>query len=470
MQITKTDFIQYLKCPKSAWLLKRDPDTYPHGEFSTFLKKITREGYEVERYVKQSFEEDAERAVDFQVTYETEDGLFARIDALEKTTDGECILYEIKSSTSVKTDKKHNHIKDACFQKICAERAGQGIDRVYIVHLNGKYCREGEIDTSAFLTFTDVTDRVAEVMSATEVEIDAALKLLGETDIDRNGCSCLGKSRSNHCDTFALFNPGIPKPSIYSLPRLSDKKRNDFLAKGILDLNDVPDDYPLSSTQEIMLRAAKTNAPQVNHAEIQKFLAGLLFPIYFFDFETYSSAVPLVDRASPHKHIPVQYSLHILGADGALAHKEFLEREARLPIRLIEQMEIDFGEEGSVVSWHASFEEKQNTEMGKWFTDKAGFLNGINSRMVDLEDVFKSSYVDARFDGSTSIKKVLPVVCPELNYQDLEVQDGSIAMETWERLIGSKDEAADEIADNLLRYCERDTFAMVEIYRFLQGL
>jgi len=232
MQITKTDFIEYLRCPKSFWMLKYDPENYPHGEFSVFLKKIAREGYEVEGYVRQNFELDAARDVQFQCAYETDDGLFARIDAIEKTADGEFILYEIKSSTSVKTDKQHNHIKDACFQKICAERAGQRIDRVYIVHLNGKYFREGEIDTSAFLTFTDVTDRVVEVTSETEAEIEAAFKLLGEPGLDRNGCSCLEKSRSNQCDTFALFNPGIPKPSIYSLPRLSDNKRNDLLSKG----------------------------------------------------------------------------------------------------------------------------------------------------------------------------------------------------------------------------------------------
>ena len=55
MQLTKTDFIQYLNCSKSLWLLKRDPDNYPYGEFSAFMQKLTREGYEVERYVRQYF-------------------------------------------------------------------------------------------------------------------------------------------------------------------------------------------------------------------------------------------------------------------------------------------------------------------------------------------------------------------------------------------------------------------------------
>ena len=90
--------------------------------------------------------------------------------------------------------------------------------------------------------------------------------------------------------------------------------------------------------------------------------------------------------------------------------------------------------------------------------------------MIDLEVVFKTAYVDARFDGSTSIKKVLPVICPELSYEDLEVKDGTSAMESWERMINSDGEDADQIADALLSYCELDTFAMVEIYRFLTRL
>lgn len=194
------------------------------------------------------------------------------------------------------------------------------------------------------------------------------------------------------------------------------------------------------------------------------------FPLYFFDYETFASAVPLVDRASPHKHFPVQYSLHVLTEDGSLDHREYLERELCLPLPLIQQMEGHIGSEGSIVSWHAPFERKQNREMALWFPEKADFLNDINDRMVDLEDVFKSDYVDARFDGSTSIKKVLPVICPHLSYGALEVQDGATAMDAWQKMINAEEDEAEEIATNLLEYCKLDTLAMVEIYKFLTSL
>ena len=91
LQLTKTDFIQYLNCPKSLWLLKNEPESYPVGEFSAFLQKITREGYEVERYVRAYFDASPDRRVSFQEVFETESGLFARADALEHLDDGRCV-------------------------------------------------------------------------------------------------------------------------------------------------------------------------------------------------------------------------------------------------------------------------------------------------------------------------------------------------------------------------------------------
>ena len=466
MEFTKTDFIHYLNCRKSLWLLKNSPTDYPHGEFSNFMKKLIREGHEVELYVRQFFNDSSDRVVEFQKHFETDGKLVARVDAIEHTRDDEIILYEIKSSTSVKTDTQHNHVKDACFQKICAERTGQRIDRVFLVHLNRSYVREGDVEPNALLTFSDITKQVEAIAIETDREINEALEFL-QSSIDMNGCDCIEKSRSYHCDTFSRFNPDIPTPSIYSLPRLSTSKRRKLLSKNILRLEDIEDTFPLSQNQRLIVQAAKNGGPQINPREIARFLSELRFPLYFLDYETFSSAVPLIDGGSPHKNFPVQYSLHILNEDGSLIHKEYLERVPRMPCRLIEQMQDEIGPTGSIVSWHASFEKTQNQEMAKGFPEHATFLRNSNERMVDLEVVFKTGYVDSRFDGSTSIKKVLPVICPNLDYNELDVQDGVSAMEAWKQMVSTEPEEAESIARALLNYCERDTLAMVEIYRFL---
>ena len=430
------------------------------------MQKLVREGCEVERYVRQFFESTGGRDVSYQTEFKTKDGLYARVDALENMSDGATTLYEVKSSTSVKTDNKHNHIKDACFQKICAERTGQQIDRVFLVHLNGDYVRDGEIDPCAMLVFADITAAVDEIAAETSEEIDAALEFL-DSDQKLDGCSCVEKTRGNHCDAFSILNPNIPTPSIYNLPRISANKIRELRAIGVIVLNAAPKNISLTRSQRLVVNSFQDGEPKIDEVAIKRFFSDLSFPLYFFDYETFSSAVPLLDGTSPHKHFPVQYSLHILEQDGRLKHREYLERQPRLPRQLIEQMQDDIEEPGSIVSWHASFEKTQNRVMAVMFPDKEPFLLDINERMMDLEDVFKTAYVDARFEGSTSIKKVLPVVCPRLNYDDLEVKDGSLAMEAWQRMINAAPDEAEKIANDLLRYCERDTLAMVEIYRFL---
>ncbi len=103
--------------------------------------------------------------------------------------------------------------------------------------------------------------------------------------------------------------------------------------------------------------------------------------------------------------------------------------------------------------------------------DKAEFLLGLNERTVDLMDPFKSDYVDIRFGGSTSIKKVLPILCPDLQYAVDAVHDGAGAMEAWLQMVDTPNDAIRErLAEELRAYCGLDTMAMVAIFRFLKSI
>lgn len=53
--ITKTDYLTYLHCPESFWLMKRRPEEFPGGERSLFMEKLIKEGYEVEGHAQGLF-------------------------------------------------------------------------------------------------------------------------------------------------------------------------------------------------------------------------------------------------------------------------------------------------------------------------------------------------------------------------------------------------------------------------------
>ena len=490
MYLTKTDFVHYLQCPKSLWLRKHKPKIYPHKAFSDFLKKITREGYEVERYAQMLFPDGVSLppTIDtamaktqdaimqktktlFQATVLTEDGLFARADILSRNDDGSYNLHEVKASTSIKKDKKHNHLKDACFQKITFERSGMRIEKVFIMHTDGNYVREIEIDPQKLLKKVDVTEEIKKIYDETEVEINNALSLLQAERVEEGGCSCLRKTKANHCDAFEYFNGALPEQSVWEIGNIREKKLCMLLDRDIQKIEDVTEDIELNDRQLRQVRSVIEKNVQIDEEKIQSMLAEMVFPLYFFDYEATVSAVPKIVGTKPWQQIPFQFSLHILDANNTLTHKEYLNENLSGTEKVLQAFCEMVKDVGSIVSWHASYEKGRNTEMAKMYPQYAEMLQNANDRMVDLEDVFKEAYTDAAFCGSTSIKKVLPVLCPNLSYENLAIQDGTQAMERWFAMVEEKNSTKhDTIKNALLEYCKLDTLAMVEIYKTVKNL
>ena len=186
--------------------------------------------------------------------------------------------------------------------------------------------------------------------------------------------------------------------------------------------------------------------------------------------------MPPFDGTKPYEQLPFQYSLHIIAEPGAdLEHKEFLHTLDTNPIpELMAALSNSIGPKGTVLVWYEGFEKKCNERMARILPEYASFLEDINSRIIDLMVPFKNGYyVDKAFEGSASIKKVLPVVAPELSYGDMEIQEGGSAQRLWMQSvyedIHSQSEV-DKIMADLLQYCELDTYAMVRIFEFLLAI
>ena len=493
MQLTKTDFIQYQNCPKSIWLLKHKPEKYKAAEFSLFLKKLIEQGAEVEKYAQKLFPggislfqygtpektreiiekhdiKSKDGEVYFQAAFETKTGVFARVDILKQLKDGSWQIYEVKSLSEVKGDSKHNHLKDAAFQKYVLEQCGHKIDKVFIVHLNKDYVRQGEINPFGLLKIADVTSDVAEIYEQTVLEIAAATNLLAETQIDEKYCPCRENTRSNHCDSFDYFNPDVPEYSIYEIGNIRKTKIQLLLDAGILKIADINADFGLNDRQILQVESAQKSWPLIDKNAVKELLAGLKFPLHFIDYETFSNAVPRIDRIKPYQHVPFQVSIHSLAENGELKHFEFLNDKMELPVKMFDFMTKATGQSGTFISWNKSFEQGRNNEMAELLPEFAQFLKYMNHHMFDLQDVFKGGYTDYRFHGSTSIKAVLPVLLPQMSYSNLAVRDGTMAMDTWERMVSDPKFSGDKekTKQNLLKYCRQDTLAMAEIYRKLK--
>lgn len=489
-QLSKSEFMMFLKHPALLWLKKHDKKKIPPPDAN--LQAIFDEGNIFESYANKMFPNSVDLGftsyqeyldLPHQTTKALKTGaevitqgrfeaknLTCIVDVLKRVEGDTYDLYEIKSSTSAKTE----HEIDLSFQTIVLEEYGLKIRKVYVIHANNEYVRKGDIDIKEITKTVDVTEVVRERIPSTKLNIEKAMKV-----IDMKNIPDISPSRVRMgamYDWMEIYkNLKIVDPySIYNICRPSAPLFKSLEDAGIELLKDIPEDFELNEKQLAQVQAVKSGKRHIDQEKVDEFIGSLTYPIYFFDYETFSGVIPKFDGLKPYQQVPFQYSLHILDKPkGELTHKEYLHTEKSNSVEpLILQMKKDFGDTGSILVWYEQFEKSRNKEMAEMHPEHADFLLGLNERIVDLMMPFSDgTVVDKQFMGSSSIKKVLPVIIPELSYESLYIREGAGAQRTWvETILEDKnDKEKDKIIEALLEYCKLDTFAMVEIFRFLNG-
>lgn len=487
MLLSKSQYLRGLQCHKSLWLYKNRPELrdIADGQESTLFntghtvgncaKQLFPGGVEIE-FTPGDFDGMIDQTAELieqgeETIYEAafkEKGVFVMADILHKTAAG-WDLYEVKASTSVKPV----YLDDAAIQYYALADV-LTINRVFIVHINNQYERLGELDIEQLLAVNDVTDSVLnrQVEIGRNIVQMADVLACDEPQIDI-GPQC---SDPYDCDYKGLCWQHIPFPSVFNLYRMSGKDKFALYQNGVLDYAAIPADYKLNATQQLQVDSAASGEAVIDKLIIQNFQKAVSYPISFFDFESFQNAVPRFDHQLAYGQIPFQYSLHVMDNEGALIHKEYLADEHEDPRReLAECMLEDLPESGSIMAFNQSFEISRIKELATLFPDLREALLALVPRFVDLIVPFrKLGYYHPDFNGSFSIKSVLPALFPndpELDYKQLGIQDGGMAMDTFANLHLLKDQSQREtIRQDLLAYCRLDTLAMVRIWQKLEIL
>lgn len=491
MQLSKSEFLQYLKHPVLLWLKKHDKAKLPPIDdnlqaifdqgylFETYAEKLFGDGFligwssadnnygSMPQRTRQAIAEGAKTL--FQARFEAGE-LTCICDVVQFVDSSTADLIEIKSGTSVKQE----NIYDLAFQTHVLEQCGYSVRTISVVTANNHYVRHGDIDIEELCMLTDVTDDVRDELDDVRGWIEDALvvakqpqmpELVTPTKEDGDIYAWL--------DLFPIFNKVTPG-SIFDLcwPK---QRIADLHEMGISQLVDIPDSFKLSPKQAMQVRAAKTNEIHTDLDVIAEAINSYVFPLYFLDYETLASVIPPFDGLKPYQQLPFQYSLHVLNEPGGkLEHHYYLQRDDSHPtIPLSDSLAQHIGNSGTILTWNQSFEKGCNDLMGSIATEYKTFYKDINKRVDDLCIPFKNNaYVHKDFMGSYSIKKVLPVLVPELSYADLEINEGGSAQRLWMgAVLGTKyTNQKEQILAGLEKYCELDTLAMVRIYEFLSEL
>lgn len=488
MTLSKSQYIRGLQCHKSLWLYKNKPelrDTPNQAQESLFntgfdvgdlAKQLFPNGVEIE-FDSSNFDGMVAKTKELinngcEVIYEAtfkENGIFAMADILVKNQDS-WDIYEVKASTNV----KEYHLNDASVQWYSLSNAIK-LNKVYIVHINNSYERIGDLDIQNLFSIVDITEEVQNRQYQIPFNIEQMdLMLKDEMPNIDIGTHC---SNPYSCDFESHCWKHISYPSVFNLYWMNSSKKFEMYYKGIVNYEDIPLDFALNTTQKLQVETFKSNEPYINKSIIKDFIEIVKFPINFFDFETFQNAIPRFDSQRPYMQIPFQYSLHILHEDGTLEHKEFLGDENSDPRdALINQMLKDITLNGSIMAYNQAFEITRIKELANYNIEKKDELLALVDRFVDLIVPFRGrGYYHPNFNGSFSIKSVLPAMFPnndELNYKKLgSIQNGGDAMDTFANLYLLKEKSKrDEIRKDLLAYCHLDTLAMVRIFEKLKEI
>lgn len=491
--IGKTAYLEYLQCPKNTWLKMHRPELHSSFELSEFEKNLSIIGQLVESVAVKLFPQGVtiDRAGDeaakitinhihkktpvlFQPTFIS--GKFlARSDVLvyNKKNDS-WNLYEIKAANSLEESKNRDFIEDASFQAVILQQLGIKLGNIFIIHLNKEYVRNGELDIKKLFATEDITDKVYSRVSDTKTRMREARKDLLESGEEVLKCNCVYEGRSVHCTTFRYSHPEVPEYSVHDLIRigLSRYKLERLVNDGILDLKNIPNWFPLSDKQKNQLNVHLTQKPIINSEAIKKELSKLTYPLYFLDYETYSPAVPLFSDFKPYQQVPFQFSLHVVQSQNSETENyEYLHDGDFDPSpSIIGELKRLVGPTGSIIVWNKNFEQNINSELAERNPEHKDFLDDLNDRIYDLMDIFKNQlYVHSGFRGKCSIKKILPIFAPELNYSDLEIKEGASASQKWRDMVFGDllPYEKEKISEELMKYCGLDTYAMYRIWKCL---
>lgn len=492
MIINKSKYCGFCQCPKSVWLKKNKSEEFVADQSALDRVSGSNEICALQRNLFGNFVDvpstiDGKSDLAKLVSKTAElisagekvlskasfmfDEAYCMVDILKKEDDGYSI-YATKSSTG---PNHHNYIVDIAYQKYILSKCGINIVSTYVINVNTSYTYTGKLDIHNLYKITNVDELVSEEYPKVEGNI-ALLKDILSTEEEPNTDLNIGCHSPHSCGFWQYCSKKLPTPSVFDLYATSIQKKIEYYKKGIVTFEDLSEsNESLGSIQKLQVsHNLKRKSTYVNKKGVKNFLDTLWYPLYFLDFETIQMGIPKYKKSKPYQPIAFQYSLHYIESEGAeVKHKEFLASPFKDPRRqLAKRLYKDIPANACVLAYNKFFERDRIKDLAKLFPRKAKKFNAVAQNVRDLAVPFLEGYVYNKTMGnSLSIKSVLPALYPKdpnLNYDNLEgVHNGNDAMVIYPKMKNMSRAERKLTAQELLKYCELDTYAMVKIYEYL---
>ena len=374
-------------------------------------------------------------------------------------------MIEVKSSTSV----KDYHRDDSAVQSFVARAAGINLSGISLAHIDSTWTYPGSEDYSGLLIENDLTDEAFSRGCEVRDWITAAHQIVASAQEPQlnTGKQCATPYACGFIGYCQHQEPQAEHPIAWLPGRLTKNLQSHIEACGLTELRELPDDL-LNDKQRRVKDVTLSGQPFFDRYGATQALAAQKLPAYFLDFETIQFAIPIWQGTRPYQQIPFQFSVRHLSRTHKLRQHAFLDLSGKDPTAaFVEALIKACGERGPIFVYNARFETARIHELAERVPCFEKPLLALNDRVVDLLPIARDYYYHPSQHGSWSIKAVLPALCPDLNYGDLEgVQDGGMAMDAFLEAISPQTNMGRkaQIEQQLLNYCAMDTYAMVRLW------
>lgn len=482
IQLTKSLFVKGVDCPRRAWLLAHRKDLKPEeteadkmrAQMGRRLGELARGLYpnaflcyqpgmvqEDAVAMTQAAIEDGQTAL-AEASFEHE-GLFARTDLLEFYEDS-AFVWEVKSSAAY----KDHHILDLAFQWQVLELCGINVVGAGLILIDNTMVWDGGmVDPEKLFRREVVTDLVRKQLDSAALQSLLILKALNDPEAE----AASRKKVCRDCDFIDHCYGHLTSDDILFLGFAKDEEIRGWEAQGITKITEIPDGDLKRKDQRQLKELLSTDG--LSFAEdLSEALDAIKLPACFVDFETDSTAIPWLEGSRPYQAVPFQQSIVMLHSwqGPETSNEEFLwdPEMGPDPRPLFVKSLLKPFEEAATIIHYSSAEMTQLKKLAEQEVEGAdNALSLLAEKGVDLEKIVKGRVKHRDLGTRTTIKKVLPLLCPEMSgaYGEMEVGDGDAAMAAFQRLRSGRlvKEEADRLRNALLKYCHLDSWAMVAV-------
>ncbi|MGP8215679.1 MAG: DUF2779 domain-containing protein [Bacteroidia bacterium] len=469
MIINQDNFSHFIRCAKAGFLFEKKPGLV---ESETKLKHSKDD--EIKQHVCNIIENylGADKSLIKDQVFGDINGTSAKADLLRETDKG-LQLFGIYYSNEI---PDWIEIMKLAFTYYVMLESGAEVESIISIVVN-KNCRIPGTFTIEDLKLKNCTEEIKRRLIQVEQKVESFRKYLRKnaTPTNKIDMYCIKPGLCpflNYCE-----GKEFPETSIMKLQGFKFYRKLQLKWSGYVDLrqplpkNQIMDNKTLN--QISILGLGKKHVDENSIKEWINAVSAKQF-IWFWDFELYTSIRPIGNNNETFVKYPYLYTLYWLDLKNNIKGKSV---ELILPNFNTEAVNVlcnkllsDFSVNSSchiVVSNLRTAKECLNN-LCLAFPEHRNKLEQITARLKDIRSLFADYYYyDPRFNGSLYLKDIIPIICPDISYENLKFKSGIQAQLGYRTMVN---EGKTDLAADLKEYSVLDAKSLMRAFEFLKAV